>query len=80
MIKKILFGLSALALFAACTDDYTDWAQPQSNAEVPAKTVEWTVAAAQQATFVLDEVTGETVKLFNVTLPQGVAVRKVVKK
>lgn len=73
MIKKILFGLSALALFAACTDDYTDWAQPQSNAEVPAKTVDWTVAAAQQAAFVLDEVAGETVKLFNVTLPEGVS-------
>lgn len=72
MIKKILFGLSALALFAACTDDYTDWAQPQSNAEVPAKTVDWTVTAAQQAPILLDEVAGETVKLINVTLPDGV--------
>ncbi len=73
MIKKIFFGLSALALFAACTDDYTDWAKPQSNAEVPAKAVDWTVSAAQQAAFVLDEVDGESVKLFNVTMPEGVS-------
>ena len=72
MIKKILFGLSALALFAACTDEYTDWAQPQKNAPVQAKTVDWSVAAAQQAAFVLDEIQDETVKLFNVTLPEGV--------
>ena len=72
MIKKILFGLSALALFAACTDEYTDWAQPQKNAPVQAKTVDWSVAAAQQAAFVLDDIQDETVKLFNVTLPEGV--------
>lgn len=72
MFKKILFGLSALALCAACTDDYTDWAAPQSNAEVPAKTVEWSVAAAQQGAIVLDDIAAETVKLFNVTLPEGV--------
>jgi hypothetical protein len=71
MIKKILFGLSALALFAACTDDYTDWAQPQSNAEVPAKSVDWTVTAAQQA-IILDDVTDESIKLINVTLPEGI--------
>ena len=72
VFKKILFGMSALALFAACTEDYKDWAEPQSNAPVPAKTVEWSVAAAQQAAFVLDDIQDETVKLFNVTLPEGV--------
>lgn len=72
MFKKIFFGMSALALFAACTEDYTDWAQPQSNPAVPAKTVEWSVTAAQQAAIDLDAVEGETVKLFNVTLPAGV--------
>ena len=72
MFKKIFFGLSALALCAACTDDYTDWAQPQQNAGVAAKVVEWSVAAAQQGAIVLDNITDETVKLFNVTLPEGV--------
>lgn len=33
MIKKILFGFALLASVASCTDDYTDWAQPQSNAQ-----------------------------------------------
>ena len=72
VFKKILFGMSALAIFAACTEDYKDWVQPQGNAPVPAKTVEWSVAAAQDAAFVLDEIQDETVKLFNVTLPEGV--------
>ena len=31
MIKKILFGFALLATVASCTDDYTDWSQPQSN-------------------------------------------------
>lgn len=31
MIKKILFGFALLASVASCTDDYTDWAQPQAN-------------------------------------------------
>lgn len=31
MIKKILCGLAAVASLAACTGDYTDWADPQSN-------------------------------------------------
>lgn len=37
MFKKILFGMSALAMFAACTEDYTDWAMPQSIAPVEAQ-------------------------------------------
>lgn len=72
MLKKILFGMSALAFFAACTEDYTDWAVPQSNAPVSEKTVEWSVAAAQQDAFVLDNIASETVKLINVTLPEGI--------
>ena len=73
MFKKILFGMSALALFAACTGDYTDWAEPQKNAAVPAKTVEWSVSPAHQDAIVLDNVEGETVKLINVSLPDGVS-------
>lgn len=33
MIKKILFGFALLASVTACTDDYTDWADPQQNAQ-----------------------------------------------
>lgn len=33
MIKKILFGFALLASVTACTEDYTDWVEPQSNAQ-----------------------------------------------
>ncbi|MCF0243530.1 MAG: DUF5115 domain-containing protein [Bacteroidaceae bacterium] len=32
MIKKILYGLTLLAGMVSCTEDFTDWAKPQSNA------------------------------------------------
>ena len=31
MIKKILFGIALVALMASCTEDYKEWAEPQSN-------------------------------------------------
>lgn len=31
MIKKILLGMTLLMSMVACTDDYTDWATPQTN-------------------------------------------------
>jgi hypothetical protein len=71
MFKKIFFGLSAIALLAACTEDYKDWSQPQSNEQLPVKTVQWSVTAAQQGTINLDDVSGETVKLLNVSIPEG---------
>lgn len=61
--------MSALALLTACNEDFKDWAAPQSNSAVPTKTVEWTVSAAQQDAYVLDNITDEFVKLINVTLP-----------
>lgn len=33
MMKKILFGFALLASVTACTEDYTDWVEPQSNAQ-----------------------------------------------
>lgn len=32
MIKKLLYGFVAVAGFASCNGDFTDWASPQSNA------------------------------------------------
>ncbi|MCR4919916.1 MAG: hypothetical protein K5928_08935, partial [Prevotella sp.] len=72
MFKKILFGMSALALATACTDDYTDWAAPQTNPAVPAWNIECNIVAAQTETIVLDNVTAETVKVIDVTLPEGI--------
>lgn len=70
--KKILFGISALALFSACTEDFKDWAEPQSNSAVTPQSVAMTISPAQTAAFDLSGVEGETVKLFSVTLPEGV--------
>ncbi len=36
MFKKIFLGLAAVAMFTACTGDYTDWAEPQHNAQADA--------------------------------------------
>ena len=38
MIKKILLGMTLLMSMAACTEDYTDWANPQTNPEKEAVT------------------------------------------
>lgn len=72
MFKKILFGVSALALFAACTEDFKDWEQPQANEAVTPQSVTMTITPALSAAVDLAAVEGETVKLFNVTLPEGV--------
>ena len=31
MIKKILLGMTLLMSMVSCTEDYTDWGNPQSN-------------------------------------------------
>lgn len=65
MMKKLLYGLTMVAAMASCTDDYTDWAQPLSNAEEAAKTVEMTVGAVGDINLAN---TAETVQLFVPTL------------
>ena len=65
MMKKILYGLTLIAAMASCTDDYTDWANPLSNAEEAAKTVEMTVGQAPEVNLAT---AGETVQLFVPTL------------
>jgi len=37
MLKKFLYGLTLIAAMASCSDDYTDWASPQTNPEEKAK-------------------------------------------
>lgn len=71
MNKKILFAAAAVCLCASCTEDYTDWAEPQSNEAVaPAGAVTFSTSAAT-ASLDLDKVTTEVVKLFNPTLSAG---------
>lgn len=49
-------------LMASCSDSYTDWADPQSNAQEDAKTV--TLSVSPAAAIVLGDVTADSVQLF----------------
>ena len=42
-MKKLLSMVGLVMLMASCSEDYTDWALPQTNPEEAAKTVEMTV-------------------------------------
>lgn len=66
MFKKLLYGIAAVAAFTACTDDYTDWADPQSNAAEDAQTV--TLEVAPVDAIDLAEVTTDSVQIFTATL------------
>lgn len=71
MNKKILFAAAAVCLCASCTEDYTDWAEPQSNEAVaPAGAVTFSTSAAT-ASLDLDNVSTTVVKLFNPNLSEG---------
>lgn len=54
--------LGLVLLTASCTDDYTDWATPQTNPEEEAKTVTVETAAAADVDFATAE--GDKVQLF----------------
>lgn len=63
-MKKILFGLTLVAALASCTEDYTDWAQPQHNDpdSTAAQTVEVSVGAAPDVDYAT--LTADSVQLF----------------
>lgn len=77
MLKKILFGMSVLAVLSSCKEDFKDWAQPQTNAPVEqqaASLATLTVTPAYTATDVIDLggdalKAEETLKLFTPQLP-----------
>ncbi len=62
MMKKILFGLTLVAALASCTEDYTDWAQPQHNDPEAAQTVEVQVGGAPDVDYAT--LTADSVQLF----------------
>ena len=61
-MKNILYTMGLILLLASCSDDYTNWANPQSNAEEAAKTVSLTVSPAAAIDFA--NVTTDSVQLF----------------
>jgi hypothetical protein len=62
-MKKILSLLGAALLTVGCTEDFKDWANPQTNAQEEPKTVTVTVGSIPE-TIDLATVTGETVQVF----------------
>lgn len=69
-MKKIFFLAAGALLFAACNEDFKDWAEPQSvEPTSPIGEVTLTLSPAF-ATLDLDQA-GETVKLFNAALSEG---------
>lgn len=71
MKKSILYGIALVAGLWSCTEDYTDWKTPQSNAENgAAQKVVLTLQPTQSASQVIDFATyeGQTVQLFSTNL------------
>lgn len=71
MIKKLLYGAAVIAGLASCNDDYTDWANPQSNAANEAAekftmTVSPSVASIDFATE-----TADSIQLFTSNVQEG---------
>ena len=68
MIKKILLGMTLLMSMVSCTEDYTDWANPQTNPEEEA------VAFGDGSVTPVDvinlkDVTGDKVKVASIVAP-----------
>lgn len=58
--------MAVVASLAACSDDYTDWADPQANGAEGTKTASLTVSGVDQID--LAAVTTDSIKIFNATL------------
>ena len=68
MTKKILSGIALVAGLMSCTEDFTNWASPQSNdGKDAAQVLQMTVTPAVN-TIDFAEVTSETIKLFSTSL------------
>ena len=68
MNKKILSMIALVASVAACTDDYKDWAEPQTVPQ-PEKVSFADGSISTVATIDLNSVTDERVKVCNITAP-----------
>ena len=68
MKKHILFGIALVAGLWSCTEDYTDWSSPQSNAaKEAAQELELTIQP-KVSNIDFASYTGETVQLFTTNL------------
>lgn len=71
MIKKLVYGFAIIAGLVACNDDYTDWANPQSNAANDA--VDKFTFSVQPSVSSIDFATetAESIQLFTTNLQEG---------
>ena len=68
MIKKILLGMTLLMSMVSCTEDYTDWANPQTNPEEEA--VSFGNGSVTPVDVInLADVTGDKVKVASIVAP-----------
>ena len=68
MIKKILLGMTLLMSMVSCTEDYTDWANPQTNPEEEAVSF-GDGSVTPEGVINLADVTGDKVKVASIVAP-----------
>lgn len=68
MTKKILSGIALVAGLMSCTEDFTNWASPQSNEGNGAAQILQMTVTPSVNTIDFAEVTSETIKLFSTSL------------
>lgn len=68
MIKKILLGMTLLMSMVSCTEDYTDWGNPQSNSQEEAVAF-GNGSVTPEGVINLADVTGDKVKVASIVAP-----------
>ena len=68
MIKKILLGMTLLMSMVSCTEDYTDWGNPQSNPQEEAVSF-GDGSVTPEGVINLKDVTGDKVKVASIVAP-----------
>ena len=69
MIKKILLGMTLLMSMVSCTEDFTDWAHPQTNPEEKAVAFGDNGSVTPVEVINLADVKTETVKVASIVAP-----------
>lgn len=64
-MKKVLFTMGLALLFAGCSDDYTDWAQPKQNAQEAALSAALNIEPAAAIDYA--NVTTDSVSIYKAT-------------
>jgi hypothetical protein len=76
-MKKLIYMMGLAAVLASCsTDEYEEWANPQSNAAETAKTVTFSAIAANAIDY--NKVTADSIQLFTPTITTADSVTSVV--